>query len=233
MKRPSTNNIITICIIVLFSGCSKKCKKDPEPQKYILTGRVMETCTNPLKNKNISFLNRGMCGGVASGHHGNKDLGNCLTDDNGYFNFEFELDCGNAIEIGYNGLIFTCSSASGENGNFSKDIGTIYANPKLNFFVKINPHTPKTNLDTLYYYNLSNASSAGTWSKLAGPFTETTLFSCNNYSSFATPNEDYRDINVTFKYTYNPYIVNANITQVVKPFKVCQSSFDSLIVHLP
>ncbi len=230
MKRINYLNIITLCVIILFSGCSKKCKNDPEPQKYTLTGRIMEACTMPYSNKSVDFY-ESKCGGVISSQKGGL-LGSATTDNNGYFSFEYVPECGGAIEIGNGNLVFTLNHISGENGIFSKDIGTIYVSPKLNFFVKINPLTPKTNLDTLYYYNLSNASSAGTWSKLAGPFTETTLFYCNNYSSFATPNEDYRDINVTFKYTYNPYNVNTNITQIVKPFKVCQSGYDSLIVQL-
>jgi hypothetical protein len=230
MKRISLSNIITMCIIVLVSGCSKKCKKDPEPQKYTLTGRVMGNCTTPYSNNNLDFYEY-KCGGVISSQRGGY-LGSTSTDLNGYFNFEYIRECNSAVEIGNGSLIFTCSSATGENNIFSKDIGTIYINPKLNFFVKIKPLSTKTNLDTLYYYDISNASSAGTWSKLAGPFTETTLFYCNNYSTFATPNEDYRDINVTFKYTFNPYSVNTNITQIVQPFKVCQSGYDSMIVQL-
>lgn len=231
MKRINYLNIITLCVIILFSGCSKKCRKEAEPLKVTFTGRIMETCTLPYKNKPLWFYQGQSSNWLSQPSGGEIGTGN--TDNNGYFSITLPLANteGVSLSIG-NGIIYAFGLDLKDEPEHKKEIGTIQASPKVNFFVKVKASTPFNNLDTLYYFNLATPNSSGNWSKLAGPFSEYTLFYCNNYSGFGYPFEGKNTISATFKYTFNPYLINTNIIQITKEFEMCQSGYDSLIVQL-
>lgn len=231
MKNLRYKILVWVCLILL-TGC-QRCKKEPTPARvYTIKGRAMQTCTLPYKNQTLSF-SEPTCRGLLSG--GGGSVGSTTTDGNGYFSLDYDPECYESIDIANGNLIYTSGQATGENGIYTKDVGTIYVNPTINVFVRVKATNAMTNLDTFYYANPCAPNPSGAWSKLAGPFINQKLFTCTNYSGFDAPAEGRRSLQFVIRYMKRPYDVNGQIESFTQNFNLCSSTPtqpDSMIIQI-
>lgn len=155
--------IAALALPILFISSQCQDKKIFKEQTNILRGRIMENCTTPASNVEITLKGDGSLVG------GSAVYVKTTTDDNGYFELSYTAK-GSSYRLYAPYKVMDQIPSKPE-----LDLGEVNLGGTVNFIIKLLVNNNYTENDTLYFSNWSYPNPPDIALKLAGPFSSGTI----------------------------------------------------------
>lgn len=220
-------HVIVISLILSITFIGSSCNKDEEKKDYTITGRIVQSCSNPVPvaNKTLQLLYHGTHPNQIHSKTYNK--GSVTTDANGNFNITYSGESRGSSEVlglveevgaGYSTVIGSIPL------NKNINTGDVYYKSKITMVYKIKLLGTSTNADTILY----DGGSALDRKTVIGPFYNNQVLDTFEFYTFQWFKNGVIGSTDDYSFTWMPK--NAKSwTDVNATYNFCSQSNDAII----
>lgn len=213
--------VLILPLLVILSNC----KKENENKTYTVTGKIFNSCNNPVPIIGKEFVLEYNYNTGSS--KGGEDLGSCVTDNEGRFSITYkridkkdvEMNLSVKNTFGYNSILGDIPQ------NIDIDAKEIYLNPAVLLIYKIKPSQKiTTNQDTIYY------DIGKTNKMIVGPFENMQVIdTITRYPSqcYCWSETDSKIVRTSF--SWKTQRNSSKIVQVSVEYNVCDNQTEAII----
>lgn len=209
--------IYSLFIILSLTSC-QKCKNDKNAPKYTISGRIMENCTMPYANKQVSLYQPLPTTGNSGG-----TLASGSTDINGDFSLEYKPENGIYINLrNYNDNVLTKIPVEQ-----TINLGTLTMNSTFKVVLKVKVYNN--------YASSADTFICGTWGLMTPFLMKTplhdTIFPMYNAVSLLVPEYPHAsETNISYRWFFINGNQHSNINYFYKYISNCSSTADTTTI---